>query len=151
MNLSWILILLSGGGGAALVALINKFKDKGERQRDVAEVLSTITEAFSKTLESVQSSSSRAIEAADANFRMSTEREKRLLEIIRSDDEHKRRTDEKIARFDERFAFLSAVIGKASDCKFLRDKANNECPVIKANLKGQPTTKCDNCEIKPMM
>ena len=148
MDTSWLTIAISGGGGAALVALINKWKTKGDKQKDSSEYIATITDAFSQTLETVQTSSARAIEAADANFKMSTEREKRLLEIIQCDAEYKHRTDEKLAKMDERMLSLAAIISKASDCEFLKDKPNIECPVIKENLKGKDLSKCNNCDTK---
>ena len=135
-----LLTILGGGaGGAAILALVQKIRNKGDIQKDMASVLQTITEAFDTTLTRVQESSGKAIEAADRNFNMSTEREKRLIQLLTEDADYKHKTDEKLSRMDERMVFLTAVINKSSNCKFLKNKPNTECPVIVANS-------CNDCK-----
>lgn len=147
MEQSWILFLLGGGAiGSTVPAIINKIKGKGEKEKDSADVLQTITGAFEITLKAIQESSAKAIIAADENFQMSCEREKRLLDIIRCDGEYKTRVEKKIATLEALFAHRGDVINKATECKFLKDRPNIECPVIKENIKGSPKQQeCEEC------
>ena len=128
--LAW---LGGGAGGAAILALIHKIRNRGDIQKDTASVLQTITAAFETTLASVQESSSKAIEAANNNFNMSMEREKRLIALLAEDAAYKTRTDKKIDELEKKYNFRGTIINKAIDCKFLKNKPNTECPVIVAN------------------
>ena len=151
MNDSWWLFLLGGGAGGSIIsALISKIKGKGDKEKDKAEVMTTLTSVFEGTLKMVQASAARAVEAADNNFKMSMDREQRLLEIIKVDAEYKTRMESKLADLDRKYAFRGDIINKSADCKFLKNKPNTDCPVIKANIKGLPldSIKCDNCDAK---
>ena len=151
MQDSWWLYLLGGGAGGSIIsALISKIKGKGDKEKDKADVLTTITNVFENTLKMVQASAARAVEASDNNFKMSMDREQRLLEIIRVDAEYKTRMENKIADLDKKYAFRGDIINKSADCKYLKNKPNTDCPVIKANIKGLPadSAKCDNCDVK---
>ena len=133
MGESLLAILGGGAGGAVILAIIQKIRNKGDIQKDTASVLQTITAAFETTLASVQESSSKAIEAANNNFNMSMEREKRLIALLAEDAAYKIRTDKKLDELEKKYNFRGITINKATDCKFLKNKPNTECPVIVAN------------------
>ncbi|WP_290433493.1 MULTISPECIES: hypothetical protein [Bacteroidales] len=133
-----ILTVLLGGGGIAYL-LVDRFaRTREQRGADSADMISKVSEAFDKTLQT--------------SMRYSQE----VIEKMRSDDERSearyRELEARYAKLEQRFeeqetdlALLKSVVGKAVTCKYLKTARNEDCPVIRENQK-RLTAKCRACK-----
>lgn len=133
-----ILTVLLGGGGIAYL-LVDRFaRTREQRGADSADMISKVSEAFDKTLQT--------------SMRYSQE----VIEKMRSDDERSearyRELEARYAKLEQRFeeqetdlALLKSVVGKAVTCKYLKAARNEDCPVIRENQK-RLTAKCRACK-----
>lgn len=127
------------GGGGVVYLLIDRFvRTKEQRGVDSATMISQVSDAFSKTLETV--------------MQYSTE----VIEKMKKDEEHSEaryrdlesRYEKLEARFDyeeQDHELLKNIVGKAVNCPLLKDKKNDDCPVIRENQKRM-SNKCKVCK-----
>lgn len=127
------------GGGGVIYLLIDRFaRTKEQKGVDSAIMISQVSDAFSKTLETV--------------MQYSTE----VIEKMKKDEEHSEaryrdlesRYDKLEARFDyeeQDHELLKNIVGKAVSCPLLKDKKNDDCPVIRENQKRM-SNKCKVCK-----
>lgn len=137
MLLQWGGLVLGGGG--VIYLLIDRFaRTKEQKGVDSATMISQVSDAFSKTLETV--------------MQYSTE----VIEKMKKDEEHSEaryrdlesRYDKLEARFDyeeQDHELLKNIVGKAVNCPLLKDKKNDDCPVIRENQKRM-SNKCKVCK-----
>lgn len=133
----WLGILL--GGGSIGYLLVDRFlrtpEQKGE---DAAQMISQVSDAFSKTLDTVMQYSTGVIEK------------------MKKDEEHSelryRDLESRYEKLEKRFDYeeadhelLKNIVGKAVNCPLLKDKKNDDCPVIKENHKRM-SQKCKVCK-----
>lgn len=127
------------GGGGVVYLLIDRFvRTKEQKGVDSATMISQVSDAFSKTLETV--------------MQYSTE----VIEKMKKDEEHSearyRDLENRYDKLEKRFDYeeqdhelLKNIVGKAVNCPLLKDNKNDDCPVIKENQKRM-TTKCKMCK-----
>lgn len=130
-------LLLSSGGIVYL--LVDRFaRTREQRGADSADMISKVSEAFDKTLQT--------------SMRYSQE----VIEKMRSDDERSearyRELEARYAKLEHRFEEqeadmerLKGAVGKAVTCKYLKEARNEDCPVIRENQK-RIAAKCRACK-----
>lgn len=127
------------GGGGVIYLLIDRFaRTKEQKGADAATMISQVSDAFSKTLETVMQYSTEVIEKMKKDEEHSEARY-RDLEI---------RYDKLEKRFDyeeQDHELLKNIVGKAVNCPLLKDRGNDDCPVINANQKRM-SSKCKVCK-----
>lgn len=135
--LQWGGLILGGGGVVYL--LIDRFaRTKEQKGTDAATMISQVSDAFSKTLETV--------------MQYSTE----VIEKMKKDEEHSearyRDLESRYDKLEKRFDYeeqdhelLKNIVGKAVNCPLLKDRKNDDCPVINANQKRM-SSKCKVCK-----
>lgn len=133
-----ILTLLLVGGSIAYL-LVDRFaRTREQRGADSADMISRVSEAFDKTLQT--------------SMRYSQE----VIEKMRSDDERSearyRELEARYAKLEQRFEEqeadmerLKGAVGKAVTCKYLKEARNEDCPVIRENQK-RIAAKCRACK-----
>ena len=127
------------GGGGVIYLLIDRFaRTKEQKGVDSATMISQVSDAFSKTLETV--------------MQYSTE----VIEKMKKDEEHSearyRDLESRYGKLEARFDYeeqdhelLKNIVGKAVNCPLLKDKKNDDCPVIRENQKRM-SNKCKVCK-----
>lgn len=135
--LQWGGLILGGGGVVYL--LISRFaRTKEQKGSDAAEMIKQVSEAFEKTLSTVMEYSTS------------------IIEKMKKDEEHSeeryRELESRYDRLEKRFDFeeadhelLKNIVGKAINCPLLKDRKNDDCPVVKENQK-RLTSKCKACK-----
>lgn len=128
--------LLSSGG--ILYLLIDRFaRTTQQKGADSADMVSKISDAFDKTLQTTMRYSQEVIE----KMKQDDERSERRYRDLES------RYDKLERRFDEKEAdreLLKKIVGRAVDCKYLKAGRNTECPVLRENQK-RLASKCKTC------
>lgn len=135
----WLGILLGGGSIGYLLAdrFLRTPEQKGE---DAAQMISQVSDAFSKTLDTVMQYSTGVVEKMKKDEEYAEARH-RELEV---------RYERLEARFDYEEAdheLLKNIVAKAVNCPLIKDKTNDDCPVIKENTK-RLSNKCKQCKPK---
>lgn len=135
--------LLSSGG--ILYLLIDRFaRTPQQKGADSADMVSKISDAFDKTLQTTMRYSQEVIEKMKQDDERS---ERRYAELERRYAELESRYDKLEKRFDEKEAeieLLKTIVERAVNCKFLKDGHNNDCPVLRENQK-RLAAKCRAC------
>lgn len=128
--------LLSSGG--ILYLLIDRFaRTPQQKGADSADMVSKISDAFDKTLQTTMRYSQEVIEKMKQDDERS---EARYKDLEARYDRLERRFDQKEADRE----LLKTIVNRAVDCKFLRDGHNNDCPVLRENQK-RLAAKCKAC------
>lgn len=128
--------LLSSGG--ILYLLIDRFaRTPQQKGADSADMVSKISDAFDKTLQTTMRYSQEVIEKMKQDDERS---ERRYAELESRYDKLERRFDEKESDRE----LLKTIVGRAVDCKYLKAGHNNECPVLRENQK-RLAAKCRAC------
>lgn len=128
--------LLSSGG--ILYLLIDRFaRTPQQKGADSADMVSKISDAFDKTLQTTMRYSQEVIEKMKQDDERS---ERRYTELESRYDKLEKRFDEKESDRE----LLKTIVGRAVDCKFLKDGHNNDCPVLRENQK-RLAAKCRAC------
>lgn len=129
--------VLSGGGIVYL--LVERFaRTKEQRGVDLAHMIGEVGKAFEQALNLYAEHSRKVIEELRRDATSDAER----YEVL------ERRYERLERRFDDREAdheLLKEAVGSAVDCKFLKDRSNNDCPVIRKNQK-RVAAKCKACK-----
>lgn len=132
----WLGILF--GGGSIGYLLVDRFlRTPEQKEGAVAQLISQVTDAFSKTLDALMEHSTGVIEKMKKDEEYSEARYRDL----------EARYEKLEARFDyeeEDHELLKNIVGKAVNCPLLKDKKNDDCPVIRENQKRM-NQKCKNC------
>lgn len=162
MDWGALFIGIFGGGSftGVVIALINKFRNPQEVEKDEAEVTATITDVTDKLLHSISELSSKEIESVQKSYELvinnyktmlddvnnnSERREKELVNIINQSQEHSNRLEKKLDDEREVRKGLNATINLAYDCEHIKGKSPEKCVVLQGRENG-----CDNCtEKKP--
>lgn len=133
----WLGLLL-GGGSIGYLIVDRFFLTKEQKGQETAKMISQVSDAFSKTLDTV--------------MQYSTE----VIEKMKKDEEHSelryRDLESRYEKLEKRFDYeeadhelLKNIVGKAVNCPLLKDKKNDDCPVIKENQKRM-SQKCKVCK-----
>lgn len=135
--LQWGGLILGGGGVVYL--LIDRFaRTKEQKGSDSAAMISQVSDAFRKTLETVMQYSTEVIEKMKKDEEHS---EARYRDLESRYDKLERRFDYE----EQDHELLKNIVGKAVNCPLLKDKKNDDCPVINANQKRM-SSKCKVCK-----
>lgn len=122
--------------------LVDRFiRTPQQRGAETADMVSKISDAFSKTLDTTMRYSQEVIEKMKQDDERSEQRYRDL----------ETRYDKLEHRFTEKEAdreWLKGVVSKAIGCKFLKDGRNDDCPVLRENQK-RLAAKCKVCTDKP--
>lgn len=132
----WLGVLL-GGGGVIYLIVDRFFRTKEQKGQDAAQMISQVSDAFSKTLDTVMQYSTEVIEKMKKDEEHS---EARYRELETRYDKLEKRFD--MEEVDHEL--LKNIVGKAVNCPLLKDKKNEDCPVIRENQKRM-NHKCKNC------
>ena len=128
--MDWIQIIsIVCGGGSIVYLLVDRFvRTPQQRGADTADMVSKISDAFSKTL--------------DTTMRYSQE----VIDKMKQDDE---RSEQRYRELETRYDKLERRFSeKETDRKFLKDGRNDDCPVLRENQK-RLAAKCRVCADKP--
>lgn len=134
MQLSAVLF----GVGSVGALLVDRFlRTREQKGSDTADMVTKISEAFDRTLETTMRYSQEVIDKMKQDDERS---EARYRELELRYDKLERRFDEKEADRER----LKMIVGKAVTCKHLRSGRNDDCPVIRENQK-RLAAKCRTC------
>lgn len=141
--MDWIQIIsMVCGGGSIVYLLVDRFvRTPQQRGADTADMVSKISDAFSKTLDTTMRYSQEVIDKMKQDDERS---EQRYRELETRYDKLERRFSEKETDRE----WLKGVVSKAIGCKFLKDGRNDDCPVLRENQK-RLAAKCRVCADKP--
>lgn len=141
--MDWIQIIsIVCGGGSIVYLLVDRFvRTPQQRGADTADMVSKISDAFSKTLDTTMRYSQEVIDKMKQDDERS---EQRYRELETRYDKLERRFSEKETDRE----WLKGVVSKAIGCKFLKDGRNDDCPVLRENQK-RLAAKCRVCADKP--
>jgi hypothetical protein len=127
------------GGGGILYLLVSRFvRTREQKGQEAATMIQQVSEAFEKTLSTVMEYSTSVIEKMKKDEEHS---EARYRELETRYDKLERRFDYEEADHE----LLKNIVGKAVNCPLLKDRKNDECPVVKENQK-RLTAKCKVCK-----
>lgn len=115
--------------GGVLYLLVDRFvRTKEQRGSDAAQMVQQVSDAFSKTLNTVMTYSQDVIEKMREND-------------VREEKRHQQ-TERRCEQLEQRFAevaedneLLKTVVNEAVNCKYLRAGNNKDCPVLTKNQK----------------
>lgn len=140
-NLWGWFVAASGTSGILGVLAGRFFRTREQKGSDAAEMIAKVSDAFEKTLATTMKYSSDVIE------KMRTDEEK--------SDVRYHALEERFSKLEERFfesendrELLKGIVGDAAACKFLKSGRNEECPVIRGNIK-RLKARCKKCETTP--
>lgn len=137
MQIATMVVGLFGTGGV-LYLLVDRFaRTPQQRGADSADMVSKISDAFDKTLQTTMRYSQEVIEKMKQDDERS---ERRYGELESRYERLERRFDEKEADRE----LLKNIVNRAVDCKYLKSGQNNECPVLRENQK-RLAAKCKAC------
>ena len=141
--MDWIQVIsIVCGGGSIVYLLVDRFvRTPQQRGADTADMVSKISDAFSKTLDTTMRYSQEVIDKMKQDDERS---EQRYRDLETRYDKLERRFNEKEVDRE----WLKGTVGKAVECKFLKNGHNDECPVICENQK-RLAAKCKVCTDKP--
>lgn len=131
--------LMSGG---ILYLLIDRFaRTKEQRGEDAAKMVQQVSEAYSKTLDTVMTYSQDVIE----KMRENVEREDLRHQQTERRCEALERQVREVADDNDT---LKAIVNEAVNCKYLKTGNNKECPVITKNQK-RLSARCRTAGCRP--
>lgn len=131
--------LMSGG---ILYLLIDRFaRTKEQRGSDEAKMVQQVSEAYSKTLDTVMKYSQDVIE----KMRENDEREDLRHQQTERRCEALERQVREVAEDNET---LKTIVNEAVNCKYLKTGNNKECPVITKNQK-RLSARCRTAGCRP--
>lgn len=137
MQIATMVVGMFGTGGV-LYLLVDRFaRTPQQRGADSADMVSKISDAFDKTLQTTMRYSQEVIEKMKQDDERS---ERRYGELESRYERLERRFDEKEADRE----LLKNIVNRAVDCKYLKAGQNNECPVLRENQK-RLAAKCRAC------
>lgn len=134
------LVAASGTSGILGVLTGRFFRTREQKGSDAAEMIAKVSDAFEKTLATTMTYSNKVIE------KMRTDNE--------SSEARYSALEMRFAKLEERFfesendrELLKGIVGDAAACKFLKSGRNEECPVIRGNIK-RLKARCRKCDPK---
>lgn len=134
--MEWLDIIQSAivSGGVLYLIVDRFFRNPEQKGSDAAQMVKQVSEAFSKTLDTVMTYSQDVINKMREN---DAREEKRHLQTVQRCEDLER----KVATIAEDNEQLHNIVGKAVTCKHLKTGNNKDCPVIVENQK-RLTTRC---------
>lgn len=139
----WLALLSQGG---VLYLLADRFlRTKEQKGGAVAQMMSQMSDACSKTLETVTTYTQKVIDS----MRLDRERDDHRYAVLekRYDQQEARyeRLEAKFEEAEEDRELMKTIINGAVNCTYLKTGDNKDCPVIKANQK-RLSQRCKTCK-----
>lgn len=144
MNWSDWLALLSQGGVLYLLA-DRFFRTKEQKGGAAAQMMSQMSDACSKTLETVTKYTQEVIVSMRSDREHDNQRYQALERRYDQQEARYERLEAKFEEAEEDRELMKTIINGAVTCTYLKTGDNKDCPVIKANQK-RLTTRCKTCK-----
>ena len=139
----WLVVITNGG---LLYLLVDRFfRTKEQKGSDGAKMLQQMTDACSKTLDTVTKYTQEVV----SSMRSDREHDNlRYQNLEKRYDQLEGRYDQLERRFEESEKdrdLMKTIINGAVNCVYLKTGSNKDCPVIKANQK-RLAARCKACK-----